>query len=227
MPNQYILILLLSAFIFTNAKAQGEANLQEKDPTKPSKLIEETKKKIREVEQFDTLKTAYEKLTADKQAMESKLSGAIEKLKTDKNETEQRLQNKLAAEKQEADNRLQAKTAELTAIIDALKTENQKLKTDFQTQLSAVLKELSDLKAKKSKEAEIILPSITVKSKTISADGAIAALQIGKTTDYYRQNETTKIKTQDGSVIAMHIKSITKNLVLIEFPEIKKTLAIR
>lgn len=62
-------------------KVEQEKEDEKKDPTRPSRLIQEIKDKIRDVEQFDQLQRDYNQLLKEKETAEKKFAADLQQLR--------------------------------------------------------------------------------------------------------------------------------------------------
>ena len=191
--KKLLFTICILAFTANASFAQEETTPELKDPTQPSKLIQETKEKIRNVEQYDKLKRDFDKLVVDKSEMESKLNNQIDELTKEK---------------------------------DNLQTEIANLKADFAKQLAEMRNALKAMQTEEKVQKEIRLPEIEVKSKAIGDFQSIVTLSINGKSAYFQQGEMTKISIDGQKATAMVVKSISRNLVEIDFPELNRSLAL-
>lgn len=107
-----------------------------------------------------------------------------------------------------------------------LVAENKKLKAD----VASIQKELASLKAEVEQQAVKIrkqflsMPTFQVQSKIIAGPNSVAYLKTNLTSLRIRANTELSIPVSDGAWVLMKVKEISKDMIVLEFPELERTV---
>ena len=239
-------VVLIASFVMTGVAIAQDDDPSKSDPTKPSKLIEETKQKIRNVEQYDKLKAEFDNLSKAKESLEISLNGIIDKLKSEKSAMQSRMESELEklretnADAKKEQTRMagemkqlrsenataKKEQSKLETELEKLRMENKTAKEGFDNQLAELRATLDALKNEAAKQKAIVLPEILVRSRVISDSQSMVTLSIGGATSYFREGDISKVSIEGEKATAMIVKSITSNVVEIDFPEINRSIAL-
>lgn len=107
-----------------------------------------------------------------------------------------------------------------------LQDENKKLK---QT-IASIQKELTKIKATINQQELKIrkqfekMPTFQVQSKVISGKNSVAYLKTQETSLRIRANSEMSVPVKGGGWVLMKVKEISKDMIVLEFPELERTL---
>ncbi|MEL7497328.1 MAG: hypothetical protein AAFN77_06925 [Planctomycetota bacterium] len=108
----------------------------------------------------------------------------------------------------------------------ALKAENAKLKAS----VASIQKELAKLKADleqqnvKIRKQLLQMPTFQVQSKVIAGKRSVAYLKTKTTSLRVRANMEMSVPVADGVWVLMRVKEISKDMIVLEFPELERTV---
>lgn len=109
---------------------------------------------------------------------------------------------------------------------NALKAENAKLKqsvASIQQQLTKLKKELEQQNAKLRKQL-LQMPTFQVMSKVLAGNRSVAYLKTKSTLLRVRSNMSLSVPVSDGVWVLMKVKEISKDMIVLEFPELERTI---
>ena len=109
---------------------------------------------------------------------------------------------------------------------NALKAENAKLKqsvASIQQQLNSLKKQMEQQNAKLRKQL-LQMPTFQVMSKVLAGSRSVAYLKTKTTMLRVRSNMELSVPVSDGVWVLMKVKEISKDMIVLEFPELERTI---
>lgn len=109
---------------------------------------------------------------------------------------------------------------------NTLKQENAKLKSEVASIKKQLTKLQADLKQQdvKIRKQLLQMPTFQVQSKVISGKNSVAYLKTKDTLLRVRSNMKMSVPISDGVWVLMDVKEISKDMIVLEFPELERTV---
>lgn len=109
---------------------------------------------------------------------------------------------------------------------NVLKQENAKLKSEVASIKKQLTKLQADLKQQdvKIRKQLLQMPTFQVQSKVISGKNSVAYLKTKDTLLRVRSNMKMSVPISDGVWVLMDVKEISKDMIVLEFPELERTV---